>query len=80
MTLRERARSHIGAANRPRRLLDPPAGAQGIDAMMWNLVVGSLERLHRAHADGEHGLFEAYVEAHVRILEAIAEHPSGKAR
>lgn len=84
MSLRERARQHVGAANRPRQLLDPPVGIQGVDAMMWNLVVGSLERLHRAHAEGEHPLFEAYVESHVRILEAIAERPSrqdpGKAR
>ena len=40
----------------------------------------AVERLHRSHADGEHCLFEAYVDAHVRILEAIAEHPSGRAR
>lgn len=78
MTLRERARQHVGVANRPHRRFDPPVGAQGVDAMMWNLVVGSIERLHRAHADGEHPLFEAYIDAHVRILEAIAERPSGK--
>ena len=76
MTLRERARQHVGAANHPRQIFEPPRGAQAVDAMMWNLVVGSLERLHRAHADGEHALFEAYVDAHVRILEAIAERPS----
>jgi hypothetical protein len=73
MTIRERAWKHVGAAHRPRQMLDPPAHAHGVDAMMWNLVVGSLERLKRAHADGEHDLFDAYVDAHLRILEAIAE-------
>ena len=73
MTIRERAWKHVGAANRPRSPWDPPPHAPAVDALMWNLIVGSLERLHRAHADGEHPLFESYVDAHVRILEAIAE-------
>ena len=76
MTIRARALAHVGAAETSRAPLEPPAGCHPFDRVMWRCVVSSLETLAPLGVDGEQPLLDSYVDAHIRILETIAERRS----